>query len=461
MANFEIQGPDGKTYEIQAPDIQSATAAFRKMNIARPPLNEDDRETRATDPTLQPAGLFPFSKVKGTGEVQFDQNAGLLGSIISGLTAPGDVATGKLDPNSPEAIQRSMDFTMLASPMGAGVKAAETTVPGTLRSLRVGQAPVPTAEQLKAAGGAGLNAARDMGVDYSAGAVKSMGDDLVQTLNADGFFPEVAPKTFSILSKIQQGPAVEPGSEAVASLSNLITLRKSLQKAAGDVLNPTEQNAASRAIDAVDNFIVAADPASVVAGPAAAAGPLLSEARGNYAAAMRSNKVADAAERAKRDADAANSGLNVGNRTRQVFNSLLKSDKESRGFSKDELALIDEMVAGKHGINLARWASNLLGGGGGLGAQTAGAVGGAVGGALGGFPGMGLGAVAAPAAGLGLKMLENKLTQSQARAIDEVIRKRSPLYEKAKETPPILTGISPEVRTAIMRALFMPQDQQR
>jgi hypothetical protein len=459
VAEFLITAPDGKQYKVAGATKDGALAALKKRLAIPAPLGEDDRETRATNPAIEhaPGGMWPFGKVKGTGEVVFDSNAGILGSIISGFTLPGDVASGKVDPNSQEAMNRMWDTSLLASPMSAATKAAETTLPGGLKSLRVGTQEVPTAQQLKAAGSAGLDAARNLGVDYTAGAVKSMGDDLTQALTTAGFFPEVAPKTFALLSKIKEVPEVEAGATAISSLDNLVTLRKSLQKAAGDVQNPTEQAAAARAIDALDSFIQAADPQSVVAGPAAAAGPLLQDARGNYAAAMRSGTVTGAAERAARDADAANSGLNVGNRTRQVVNSILKSDKESRGFSKEELNLMDELVRGKHGINIARWASNVLGGGGGLGAQTAGAAGAAIGGMAGGFPGMGVGAVLAPAAGYALKKLENSLVNKQMLGLDEAVRMRSPLYQKS--APPVRDGMSPEVRSVIERLFLLGVQQ--
>ena len=37
MATFELQGPDGKTYEVEAPDMNAAVAAFSKMQGPQPP----------------------------------------------------------------------------------------------------------------------------------------------------------------------------------------------------------------------------------------------------------------------------------------------------------------------------------------------------------------------------------------------------------------------------------------
>ena len=61
------------------------------------------------------------------GNPGFDSNAGLVGmgeraleSAWSGATLPGDVATGKVDPNSPDAIARSFDLAGVASPIKPG-----------------------------------------------------------------------------------------------------------------------------------------------------------------------------------------------------------------------------------------------------------------------------------------------------------------------------------------------------
>jgi hypothetical protein len=41
MARFELEGPDGARYEVEAPDAQSAVAAFKKMTAAQAPAPEE------------------------------------------------------------------------------------------------------------------------------------------------------------------------------------------------------------------------------------------------------------------------------------------------------------------------------------------------------------------------------------------------------------------------------------
>lgn len=418
------------------------------------PLYEDDRETRATNPGIIPGnGLLPIGKTKGTGEIVFPYFGGgvagaTLGAVGEGAQTMKDVVEGRLDPTSQEAVNGTIGGVTLMTPLSAASRTAEAVIPGTLRSARLGPVKTPTAEELRLAGKAGMKEARSLGVDYSSDAVKVLGDDIAQKLTDDGFSDVLTSKTFSILAKLK-----EPPEGSVASLDNIVTLRKALQKAAGDFNNPSEQAAASRAIDSLDDFVVAASPASVVAGPAAAAGKIVDDARGNFAASFRSGRVTDKLEQAVDDSAAANSGLNLDNRTRQLINSILKSDQESRGFTKEELTALREVVHGKTTTNAARWLGNFLGGGGGLGSLVSSGIGAGLGSVIGGLPGAMVGAGTPAAMGVTLRKLAAALTRQQAREAETLIRQRSPLYKKAAQTPPVVQGLNPDIRSIINRAV--------
>jgi hypothetical protein len=56
MATFEIKGPDGHIYEVDAPDEQSALSAFQEIVAPKPP--EKTPEQRAAD-ALRPPGGYP------------------------------------------------------------------------------------------------------------------------------------------------------------------------------------------------------------------------------------------------------------------------------------------------------------------------------------------------------------------------------------------------------------------
>lgn len=403
---------------------------------------------------LERAGLLPFSKETATGDVAFDSDAGILGVLKRATMAPGDVMSGNLDPNSPEGARRTAEMAGAVTPVSAATRASAAVVPGTLKTLRLGEAKVPTSQELKAAGSAGFEEARGLGVDYSPDAVKSMVDDLTRSLQEKGINDITAPTTSALLARAGTAPEAEDGAAVFPTLNNLMSLREALGTAAGSG-NATERKAASRAIDALDEFIAQADPQSVMAGAASAAGRTLEDARGNYAAAMRSGTVTKAVTKAERNAAKSNSGQNLDNATRQRLESVL--DKESRGFSAEEKQLLDDIIRGKHGANLARAIGNKLAGGGGAMQTILAGLGAAAGHALGGPGGAIVGATVPAAVGTTAKQISANITRKQARLLDELIRKRSPLYQKAQEAPPVIEGAHPEIRALISRALLLQQ----
>lgn len=503
MATFDIKTPNGQTYRVQGETPEGAQAALKKyLNAGSMHLTEmsenairtgaqvggeitngipnpqkligptqaaagtlpnlgfqDDTAplplTTADNGAVKRGGLLPFSQ-DAAGNLMFDPMAGLSGDAARAVTLPGDVATGKIDPQSPGAIQRMTGLSALFAPVSAASRAGETAIPGTIRALRPGKAKIPTAEELKAAGSAGFQAARETGVDYSAAGVKSMADGIRQTLESQGIIAELTPKTFSVLSKLQNPPA-----DSIANISGLIAARKALQHAAGDFTNPTEQKAASAAIDALDNFVMGPPAESVVAGPSAAAGKLLDEARGNYAAAMRSDKITGAEERAIDRAGATNSGLNIDNQLRQRIDAILNNAKESRGFSPQEIDFMRQVARGTYGSNAARYVGNLLGGGGGLGSMLTSLLTGTAAGSAAGAPGLGAtvgGSLALT--GYLSKKASAALTKNQIRQLDELIRMRSPLYQKAMQSQPPQQVLSAMGRSIPLRALLLGGTQQ-
>lgn len=435
MAEFQFKDADGKTVSVQAPDIDTAIAAFEKV---------------AGQKNVQ-AGILPYSRNIETGENTFDPTAGILGSIISGVTAPGDVVAGKLDPSSPEGMRRAMDTTGLMLGVNPMVASGERVVPGVAKNLKPVKPEVPTAQALKDAAEAGYKQAGEMGVDYSAGAVKSLADDLQRQLEQEGFRDALAPGTFSLLKELQAPPA-----DSVMDLLGLTAARKSFGHVAGNFNNRTDQKAATKSIRALDKLLEEPAPESIVAGPAAAAGAAIKDANANYAAAMRSGKITGAEDAAERSAAAAASGLNLDNRRRQVLNAILNKPKERRGYSKEEVALIEEIIRGRFGTNAARWLGNFLGGGGGLGAQGPAAVGGAIGAAVGGVPGAAVGAITPPAIGALLRRGAAKSTERQISKLDELIRMRSPLYQQAAKNPR-LDAQYPAITDILNRALLLQQ----
>lgn len=411
---IEIEGPDGVVYEFPAgtPDATIKSAMSRQYPTPAP--------AAAPSPAYS-GSVLPFSR-DAAGNVSFDSNAGILGSVKRALSLPGDVATGRVDPYSDQGKDRAMELAGFANPINPAVRAGAQAIPGAALTKTV-PSPVraPTVDDLYAAASGGYERARSMGVDYSAGAVSKAAQSIRSTLEADGILGELAPKSFSILQKLEQPPQ-----GAVAPLSGLEAARRALNNAKRDFTNPTEQLAAQRISEGIDRFVAEPSPGSVVAGPAAEAARTIKEARGNYAAASRSDKLSGIEEGAELRAAAANSGANLDNAVRQRVRAILDNPKQRAGFTDDELGALKSVVMGTATGNTLRRVGNLLGGGGGLGMALTGTIGGAVGGSAGGPAGMAAG-ILAPLVGMAAKKGGDAITRRGLLAVDEATRMRSPL----------------------------------
>ena len=399
-------------------------------------------------------GVLPFTR-DAEGNVAFDINAGIPGAIKRALTLPGEVYKGEVDPMSPEGMDRAIEMGTVVSPVNPAIRAGDRAIPGMASARRPVKVEPPSAERLKAVGSAGFDAAREMGVDYSAPAVAKMATGIRAELEKDGILAELAPKTFQILAKLENPP--EGG---VAPLVGLEAARRAFGNAAKDFSNPTEQLAAKRIMERLDEFVTARDPSTVVAGPATAAANVIEEARANYAAGKRSDRITGATEKAEGRAKATGSGANIDNAIRQRIETLLQNPKQAAGFTSEERRLLKLVSNGSATRNAVRRLGNMLGGGGGLGAVVAGGAGGIAGGAMGGPAGVLLG-VGAPLVGMTARAVANAGTRRAARRVDLATRRRSPLYRQMQEEAGTIVP-NPELRSALSRMLLeqvMPADE--
>lgn len=424
-----------------------------------------DAELTALHKDSQPytGSVLPFSR-DAQGKVSFDSNAGILGSIKRAVTAPGDAMQGKFDATGSEGQERAFETAAAISPLPAPMRAGDRAIPGVLKNMTQKEAKVPTAEELKTAASGQYTGARESGAKYPAEAVTNLAGSIRQKLEEDGILAELSPKTFKIIDKLQSAPA-----DSFATITGIDAARKALNHAAGDFANPAEQFAANRARKALDNFLMGGGAARPVdnaaAGPFAVgealspedrAAKLLTDARGNTAAAKRSERVTDAQDNAERNAAVANSGQNVDNATRQKLRDILKSDKNSRGFNKDELSAMEGAARGTPLTNTLRYTGNLLGGGGGLGAVAAGSAGAGLGALAGGPVGAGIGSAALPILGYGARSLASNMTAAQVKALDELIRRRSPLYQ-LRSANPGMTPARPSENLGLLRLSLADQ----
>ena len=442
----------GPWEKYAAPATEEAPwAKYQPETVAPPTATEP-----AKPQTTYRGSILPFTR-EGN-QVRFDPQAGLLGGLMRAFTLPQEVVSGKVDPKSDEGIARAIEMAGVITPTSVATRAGAMAVPGASTIPQEVKAipPVPTQAQLKAATNAGYDQMREMAVDYAPEGVARMLQGAGQELAKKGFSSETAPLTLGVVTKLANGPKPAPGDIVSIPLNGLDQARQQLGVIAG--AGGADAKAAQTVKRFVDQFIEKPPEGAVLAGPAAAAGKVLADARSNAAAGYRSEEISGIGTRQQRRAAAANSGQNLDNSIRsRVASALDKIDEANGGgFSAQERAALDQIVMGTRTRNTLRDAGNTLGGGGGLGALAAGAtVGAGAGQLLAGPGGAVVGAAAAPAAGRIAKVLANKLTEKELMRADELTRKRSSLYEKALADAPMVAGLDPEKRTALIRLLLM------
>jgi len=358
--------------------------------------------------------------------------------------------------------------------IGAAV-AAPVAVGGLINAARTPLIDLPTADALKQAGSNGFDDFRNSGLILKSGGstgstgvatmgtpaasdgIKAVAERMRAQLEAQGFDSTLAGKTFERLNKLENPP-----DKSFITAANLHSIRQNLGKI-GEEVNPItgkatqDAAAASIAKRILDDYIVSPPAGDVLAGDVGKASEVFKTALGNYSAGSRASMLDRKLEQAAVRSDVANSGQNYANTARGRVADVYLNPKLHSGWSPEELAQAKRVTEGTGVGNAARFAGNMLGGGGGLGAIASGAAGAGAGSAIGGPVGAAIGATA-PAFGYALKKLSNASTNRQIDILEQLIRARSPLAQELLANIP--TPITDRAPAAIARALLATQQSQ-
>lgn len=302
-----------------------------------------------------------------------------IGQEVGAFTIPGMGAIGKSA--KPLATAGKELATALGSGTGAAV--AQQAFPGNPLAEFAGQmiggltpggiartATKPgkgfaSVEDLKAATDAAYEKTRTMGVAYSPKAYEDMLVTLTKEANADGISPERHKAAYSFINDLiaNRGQPL--------SLTELDQIRQRVRR---DLITPSYGNTEKAAdahfgqmiLDNIDELIARAKPADMVAGDAKAAANAILEARSLNTKMRKAELLQDAVERAKLAAAASGSGGNINNAIRQQIKGILTSPKKSRSFTKEEIAMMQQVVQGGKIENFARLVGKLSPSGNGL-----------------------------------------------------------------------------------------------
>lgn len=329
----------------------------------------------------------------------------------------------------------------LAGAAGASAAANRFRAMGAARNAG---STVPTVEELKNSARAGYKSADVEAVRINPQAVDNLAAGIESDLVGQGFRPKGQAGVFDVVGELRGAPGAVQVADLDAARKALGVIAKE-KDAVGQ--STASAVAARRAIDKLDDFLPNLNQADLLAGDAAKANQILTEARQNWGAAKRAEQVQTLRGNAEINAAAANSGQNIQNATRQAFKPLLKNNgAKAIGYNDEEMRALNRVVRGDALGGAARFAGNLLGGGGGLGMLA----GGAAGYEAGGVPG----AIAAGLAGKGFKAIGNRATFNAVADLDKLLRSRSPAaLQLAAQLPPQVISKLPKKAQAVLAAM--------
>lgn len=228
-------------------------------------------------------------------------------------------------------------------------------------------------------------------------------DEIAQHLHAQNIRPNNADETYKIIAEIRN-PGRHP------DVADLLTARQKLRNIHGG----KDGEGASQASEVVDRVLDAYIPGI---------GKKLETADANWQALKTATELNEKIAKKTLQNASANSGLNLGNKLRQGATEILTNPNRAKYLTEGQKEALKKLSKGTVTQNAIRWAGNYLGGGGGLGALAATALGGHY---LGG-PESGLeSGLGAAALGLALKRGYNRSIAKQAEAISNSVLAHSP-----------------------------------
>lgn len=402
FANTAAMGFDdelaGAASALTGGDYKSARDSYRREREEYQDENPIKSFIASMTGALAPGGMVAKGVMKGAAMLPQWGQLATIGGVQGAAQGAGDADEGS-------RLAGAATGGAFGAATGAALPAVIKGAGNAYRGVVGVDDVMPSAGALKEAATKGYTAARDIDLEITPEAMQSAAARIRQSLSDAGYRDYLAPKTFRALAEMESAPG---------KLADLEGIRRLLSKAGGDL---AEKDAVRTAIGQLDDFVHGIGPDDVLRGDANAAMKVLGEARGNYAASKRADLVAEALSKAELQASSAGSGGNIDNAIRQQFKSILNNPKKLRGFSAEEVAMMRQIVAGTKAGNAARLVGKLAPTGIVSGALSSGA-------GLAAFGGPG--AVALPVAGFAGKALGDTSTKRLAAALSQAVRSRAP-----------------------------------
>lgn len=263
----------------------------------------------------------------------------------------------------------------------------------------------PSIDELKGASRQIFDEIDNLGVTLKPDAISGVSARLRSSLEDSGLDAVNTPKAFRAMRRLEDLVGEQP------TLKQIDQIRETAQAAAGDTLNRKEAALGTQLINGIDEFLDDLQPGQF-SGRAEGLGGKYKQARELWGRARRSELIEDAFIDAEDQASGFENGIRI------AFRKILRSKKQRRFFSQDEISEMRKVVSGTKGANIAKLVGKL--------GISEGQATNFLGGSIGAFSGATVfgpaGAVIVPAIGQTSKQLAQRLTKGNADFANAVIR---------------------------------------
>jgi len=343
-----------------------------------------------------------------------------VGQEVGGAVVPGLGSMG----TAQQPIRTAIGLTASALGSGAGAATAQQIAPGNPYAEMIGQIvgggipalgsmalakrsadkaldrSIPSIDEARAAKEAAYKRVDDMGVQYAPETVDQLRQGIRDTLQAGEIDDLLNPRASRAATRLD---------ERFSGPQTLTKLDKARQFVRNNVVDIPGQNVEGRfagmMTNEIDDFIDSAPP---MLGTNEGASDAIRTARSLDHRLRKADAVQGALTKAEHRAGVTGSGGNIDNASRQKILEILDDPKRVRGYTGTERQLMEKIVMGESGQNLARQIGKLSPSGNGL--QQALAIG-----ATAYNPAMGI----APGVGIVAKTLADRKTRKN---IDELMK---------------------------------------
>jgi hypothetical protein len=222
------------------------------------------------------------------------------------------------------------------------------------QGVRTVPAPAPTNADLLASYKAAKTSPEVAAVQIEPSALANRAGAIKSEATAEWLDPDLAPRTFGIVNKLENPPTSGP-----VTMANVDSARRRL----GDVIGDGGEDAAAAMIAKrhLDDMLAKPLPASdVIAGDPQLGHQIMMSGRGDYTAMKGSEALDKRIAAGELETGATYSGENLQNKLRQKVVGFLKSP-DSRGLAAADRAELEAFATGSTGENIARFFGRKLG----------------------------------------------------------------------------------------------------